>query len=236
MDAKSINMALQWLVNNSVKLPRDLQSVLESKNIDIPKSIKQAADIFAISQEYKISIQELLTAYFEGEGSVVAPRNKFRQLTNETFTDVFYLGWAESGQELPIDPDALDWLNARTNQEFGFIDMLIQEAKELRKEEDFDYASWIMNRSEGYANTLKEIYNNSKIRGLKQEKDIMVTFDGDDGKKSCDDCLRYKGQRHKISWFMRRNAIPPHGSGLACSKGGKCKHGLRDDSGNWITV
>ena len=87
-------------------------------------------------------------------------------------------------------------------------------------------------RADGYTGTLREVYNQGKLRAM---KDIMVTFEGEDGAKSCDTCQELKGKRHRISWFVKRNFVPPHGSGLDCAKGGHCQHALYNDKGEAVT-
>jgi len=194
--------------------------------------IKAFGDLASINAVYHDVITESLTTYFEGNVIVTAPRNAFRQATASAFYDAFYLGWADGGGGTP-DSDGIAWINSRVSQEYGFIDMLFQQIKELRQEKDFDFFSWVTARADGYTNTLREIYNAAYARA---SKDIMVTFGGDDGAESCPDCMKYKGQRHKLSWFVRRNAIPPFGTGLQCHPGGHCKHGLFNDMGEQVTA
>jgi hypothetical protein len=196
------------------------------------RAVKADGDLGEINKEYSAAIVRALTSYFEG-GSVTGPRNALKRAAVEAFGSAADLGWTDGGGELPFDGEALEWFNARVNAELGYIDLLFQQAKELRKEEDFDPQAWASERAAGYVNTLKEVYNNLRLRVM---DNVMVTFDGDDGEKPCDTCKKLRGKRHKLSWFIARNYIPPHGSGLDCSKGGHCQHGLRKDNGEWVTV
>lgn len=185
-----------------------------------------------VSAGYHNEITEILTGYFEG-GSITAPRNAFKRSTIESFDAVFGIGWLDGGGALPPDDEAAEWFDVRVEAELGYIEMLFQEAKELRKDSELDFFAWVTARADGYSRTLKEIYNQAKLRAM---KNIMVTFDGDDGAESCEDCQKYKGQRHKISWFVSRNAVPPFGTGLECHRGGRCQHGLFNDDGEQITA
>lgn len=195
-------------------------------------AIKAAGDLSSITSRYNDSIIEAAISYFDG-GSLVAARKSFRRAMVEAFGSAVDLGWTESGGELPIDEDVLSWFNARISEEIGYIDMLFEQMKQLKKEPEFDYFAWASARADGYTGTLREIYNYAK---LSLARDMMVTFDGEDGKESCPDCQKYKGKRHRVSWFMARDAVPPYGSGLECHRGGQCQHGLMDDKGNWVTV
>lgn len=224
---ESIQTALEYLDAAGVDVPPDLR--LRAKRLMAVK----AAGLDEISALYHNEITEALVTFFERTGNVVGPRNRFRVATTDAFYDAFYLGWTDGGGAPPPDSEAMSWLQARLSAEYGYIDMLFEEARELRREADFDWFAWVSARADGYVRTLKEIYNAAFARS---SKDIMVTFDGDDGAESCDDCQHYKGQRHKLSWFVRRNAIPPFGRGLECHKGGRCQHYLVDDKGNQVTA
>lgn len=196
-------------------------------------AIKAAGDLVAIKGRYHDEITQALINYFESKGAVTAPRNAFRRAMVNALGAAFDLGWTDGGGDGFPEGDALDWFNARIESEFSFIDMLFQEAKELRNEEDFDYFSWITQKADGYTRTTREMYNAGVSRA---SKDIMVTFLGDDGAESCDECQMLKGQRHRVSWFVRRNFVPPHGTGLSCHLGRYCQHYLQDDKGNRVTA
>ena len=196
-----------------------------------PEALK-AADLGAINAAYHDAITQAVIDYFEG-GGVAASRNEFKRATTEAFGEAFEAGWIDGGGELPFDGEALSWFNARLEQEFGFIEALFEEMKELRKDKEFDYFAWASARADGYTRTLTEVHNEAQVR---VRDNVMVTFDGDDGKESCKDCKKLKGQRHKLSWFVSRGFVPPHGANLECAPGGHCEHYLRTDKGEIITA
>lgn len=194
---------------------------------------KADGDLTAINAAYHDAITEALIIYFEGSSNVSVPGNKIKQAAVQYLGGAFDLGWSDGGGGGTPDMDALDWYNARVDLEFGYINVMLQEAKELRKEEDFDFFQWVTARADGYTRTTREFYNEGKLRS---SKDIMVTFEGDDGAESCDECQMLKGQRHRVSWFVRRNFVPPHGTGLSCHRGRYCRHYLISDKGVVVTV
>lgn len=224
---EAITKAFDYLRKHNIDIPLD--TYLEGVRVG---AFKAGGNLAAISSRYNDAIIETIIKYFTG-GSLAASRNAFKRATTEAFGAAIDLGWTDGGNQPPIDADVLAWFNARLNAEFGYIDMLFESMKALKKEDDFDYFQYAVERAAGYVGTLREIYNYAK---LSSSKNIMVTFDGDDGKESCPDCQKYKGKRHRISWFMARNAVPPYGSGLQCHKGGRCEHFLRDDNGNQVTA
>jgi len=215
----------------------------DENGIDIPASlrlraimtgaIKAGGDLTAINQRYHDAITRSLLTYFEGSGSVTAPRNAFVLAMIYNLGSAFRLGWSDEAGGTPLDADAVAWLNSRVAAETGYIDMLFQEARELRKEKDFDFFSWVTMKADGYTRTLREMYNAGALRA---SKDIMVTFVGEDGNESCPECQMLKGQRHRVSWFVRRNFVPPHGTGLSCHRGRYCQHYLQNDKGEQVTI
>lgn len=231
----AIIKALDYLIDNNIPLPNDLRLQLDEKGLLNPykrSAMKQAESIEEANATYHDAITSALIDYFES-GTLSPSKKEMKQAAIDAFSDMYDIGWTEGGQELPVDEDALSWLEARLNQEMGFIDILFQEAKELRKEDDFDYFTWITTHADNYTRTLAEVYNQAKLRAM---DDIMVTFDGDDGEESCRSCEGLKGKRHKISWFVKRNYVPPFGIGLDCGRGGHCQHRLYDDEGNEVTI
>lgn len=226
--AEAIRLGIDQLSARDVELPDDLWAQALRAGI-----FKAGGDLSSVNREYHDAITRALISYFES-GRVAGPRNDFKRATIQAFGDAFDAGWTDGGQDLPVDDeDALSWLEARLNTEFGFIDQVFQQAKELRGDEGFDPINWISDRADGYTQTVREVYNAARLRAM---DDIMVTFDGDDGAESCDTCQSLKGARHHVSWFIKRNYVPPYGSGLDCARGGRCQHGLMDDDGNWVTV
>jgi hypothetical protein len=152
-------------------------------------------------------------------------KGRYKRATSTAFIEAFDLGYRESSGGEPEQQDA-EWLAARQAEEFGYIDQLFLQMRELRKEEDFDYFSWAGARADGYKNSLKIVYNEGKMRGARNK---MLTFVGDDGMESCKDCQKYKGKRHRASWWISHNAIPPNRD-FECH-GYRCEHYLVDDNG-----
>jgi len=223
----AISDAFLFCQNSGVELPEDLLLDIHALGC-----AKQADSLMAINATYHDQITRALLDFFTSGRPITAPQNSFRRATVEAFASAFELGWTDGGGNLPVDQDANTWLQGRIELEFGYIALLFQQAKDLRSESGFDYFSWATERADGYTATLRELYNTGKARA---SKDVMVTFLGEDGAESCITCQTLKGKRHRISWFVSRNYIPPRGVGLECHPGGRCQHGLVKDNGDWIT-
>jgi len=145
---QSLSEAIEYAKLNGVDIPPDL--MLRAYNTG---ALKLDGDLPEISASYHNSVTSILTNYFEG-GNLATAKNAFKRAVVESFGPAFDLGWSDGGQPLPADDEALQWFNARVSAEFGYIDMLFQEAKELRKDSEFSFFDWVTQRADGYARTL----------------------------------------------------------------------------------
>lgn len=184
-----------------------------------------------IRSDYYDEVFVAVYDYLDSSGSITTFKNAMKRAVGTGFPATGDAAWEDGGGALPIDPEISDWLGAMQDAEIGYIDALFQTLKQVRGSEDlkpFEYASA---RAEGYAKTLDRIYNYVKIAAAGS---VMLTFMGDDGTESCTDCQKYKGQRHKASWWIKNNAVPPNRD-FECG-GYNCQHLLVSDDGIVWTV
>ena len=192
----------------------------------------EAGDYYSIRSKYKYEVKNAILEYLISDSTNIAkPKNNMKQAMVEAFGNAFDSGYVDGGGDIREmnDSDKI-WIANKQQTEFGFIDQLFERLKELKKEEpDEDNTSEVEDRSEGYANTLDGVYAEGKLRGA---KNIMLTFDGDDGEESCSTCRKWKGKRHSVSFWVKRSLIPgqPGNQSFAC-RGYNCKHYLYDDKG-----
>lgn len=195
-------------------------------------NVKAAGDLGQINRIYHDTITGALLDYFEG-GGIAASRNEFKQACITAFSDAFDIAWIDAGAELPIDDAALSWVEGRINEEFTHIEALFEEAKELRRDKEFDYFAWATARADGYTNTLAAVYNEGRLRAA---DNVMVTWHLGATEKHCKTCASLDGKRHKIKWFLDRNYIPRKpDAGMECH-GYNCDCSLIDDKGSEYTV
>lgn len=196
-------------------------------------------DYAPIRSAYRVEIQGAIIEYLYTEGAKVTKyRNAFKRAIAVAFEEAFNQGYRDGGGD-PAQRERGDqqWLNAKMDGEFGYVDMLFQQLRELRSDPEADAAEYqteAERRSEGYAKTLDGVYSEGKIRGA---KNIMLTFGGEDGQESCRECQKYKGQRHRASWWIRRGLVPrqPGNAAFTCH-GYNCRHLLFDDMGRVYTI
>jgi hypothetical protein len=84
-------------------------------------------------------------------------------------------------------------------------------------------------RVEMWLSSLDGIYAEGKLRG---RDNVMLTFDGDDGEESCQDCQKYKGQRHSAKWWVKRDLVRRNGNDhYDCGRWAPCQHHFYTDDG-----
>lgn len=194
---------------------------------------KAADDLASINAEYNDAIAESLTRYFEG-GSLASARNAFRRAAVEALGSAFDLGYADNGGELPVDGDALEWLNARIEQELGFIGTVFESAKQLKKDDEADTFQWTTDRAAGYVATVTALYN----AGMMWAKSNLIgEWELGNTEKHCATCSKLNGQTHKLSWYIARNYIPRQpGASMDCG-GYHCDCKIKNKkTGDIITI
>lgn len=227
---EAINKTIDYLSEKAVEVPPDAwRQIVYKGALKADKS-----DLDEIKERYRDEIVVALTAYFAG-GTIAGPKNALKRATIEAFGSAWDSAWGKN----PLDGDALQWFNARVEQELSFIDTLFLQAKELRGTEDFDYLAWISLKADGYTATLADIFNRAT---LYTSKSTMLTFDGPDGRpdnicqRNNGTCVRMKGKRHKASWWIARDLIPYRGNTNFDCGAWECQHYLRDDEGKRFTI
>ena len=208
------------LISSIVKRIPAVLPHLNANAMSVLKAGYAEGGLSEITTRYNNEIIAALTTYFEG-GSVIAPRNQFTQAMTEAFNSAFDTGWIDGGGELPIDTDAVAWLQEQIRTEAGHINDLFEQAKELRGKENYDFFSWVTARADGYSATLKSIYSNAKMFA---SKNIVLEFGGSDGKENCVTCKSLKGKKHRIKYILDNDLIPRPGNPNFECKCYKCEH------------
>ncbi len=189
----------------------------------------------AVRSEYWAKIYDVVQGYLTSSDRVTAYESEMKRTMLETITKVGNIAWEDGGGTLPLDPDAAGWLTTRMNAEMGFIDNLFETLKMLRQEEAGNISDTAISKAfataDGYSKTLDAVYSQTKVLAAGSK---MLTFVGEDGDESCEDCRKYKSKRHRASWWIAHDAVPPNRI-FEC-KGYKCQHVLVDDQGRLFTI
>lgn len=192
------------------------------------------ADYSLIRAAFWSGIHDAIENFLRGQRNIKGFFNDMRIAVSEKYQDAGNQAWIDGGGTFPMNESTREYIQAAIQTEYGFIDQLANRYKLLKQEEDFDADLEIneaFERADGYAKSLDRLYANVKLRAAGR---IMLTFVGEDGAESCKDCQKYKGKRHRASWWVSHNAIPPNRD-FEC-KGYQCQHVLIDDDGKLYTV
>jgi len=209
----------------------------DDNNLPMPPALKLAAfkaigSLAPINAEYHDMITEALLTFFEGKGAVTAPKNLMRRAATNAFNGAFEMGWAKGGREFPLSADAGEWLYSRLNSEYGNIDTLFVQAKDLRKAGGA-YFSWVNARADSYTATLQAIYNAGQMYAA---GDKALTWRLGKTEKHCDTCLSLDGTSRPASWYIANDYIPRKpGAAMDCG-GWNCDCGLFNKAGDRVTV
>lgn len=215
-----------------IPIPVDLSVKMRRAGI-FSRAYKGGSDYDSIRTSYWESVYGAVSGYLESTKPSTSYKSAMSQAVAKAFVDAVNAGYVEGGGELPLDEDTNEWLTGWMNSELSNVGSLFVSLALLRKEDDTDPVEEGFRRAEGYANTLDGLFNTAILYGMKNK---MLTFSGSDGAESCKDCQNLKGQRHRASWFIAHDSVPPSGLGLECHPGGRCEHYLEDDDGVQVTV
>lgn len=230
-------MTVPQIVRAVVKAVPQVLEYLSADTLEVlnshpyQSSMKASGDYQAIRDAFWTAVYDAVDSYLSGGGSITSYKNAMKQAVASAYNQAGDIGYVDGGGELPVDPDTADWITAEQAAQLGFVDSLFQTLKELRAEGDANPEEEAADRANGYSNSLDYLYNSAKLRGAKNK---MYTFDGSDGKESCKDCQKYKGQRHRASWWVAHDAVPPNRS-FECA-GYNCEHYLVSDDGERFTI
>lgn len=203
-----------------------------------------AADFLAVRYNVK-TIAQIVTGYRNRltsivkdafkSGDAVTMRQQHKALLRNAAPDVYREGYREGG----IDPKDLepddranydeaidDWIASQIE----FVNQFAKDAAAAKRDKPARDA--ILARVDQWSASLNNFGEAGRVAAL---GNIMLTFDGDDGEESCDDCQHYKGQRHRRDWWAKRGLLERNGNtNYECGRWDNCHHDFRDDNGKVI--
>jgi hypothetical protein len=214
--------SIRYRESNGLPMPHDLKT----------RAFKAVENLAPISAEYHDRITQALISFFDG-GNMVSGRNEMKRAISDAFNDAFDLGWVDGGRDFPVDDGANGWMEARKAAEFGFAEELFQQAKELKKEDGFDYFAWATARADAYTSALQAVYNAGVMWAKKNQ---VLTWRLGATERHCSTCQSLADGKHRASWYIARDYIPRKpGAAMDCG-GYNCDCRLEDKDGNEVTL
>jgi len=195
------------------------------------------AEYSAIRSVYYSEIYAAITGYLQSDDGIRSYKSRFKTAMRQAFSQAAETGWLDGGGELPLSDKANNYALSMVSAELGHIDILFENLKDLRKEEQdtiSDYASAAATQhAEGYCQTLDGLYSEIKVMAAGKS---MLTLVGVDGRISCTTCRSLKGQRHQAAWWVRRGLVPRPGNANYECGCYRCQHVLVNDGGFLFTL
>lgn len=223
---------------NNLEVPRIIHAIAKAVPAVLPllsvharEAIKAAGGYPGVRSDYWHAVYDAVYDYLTGNRPVTGFVNSVKRAFTEAYIEAAEIGYQEGGADLPFDAETVSWLTAVQAQEFSYIEGLFSRLKE--EWEGLDPATEAASRAEGYTQTLDAIFGEAKVRAAGNK---MLTLDGDDGKESCPECKRLKGQRHRASWWIKNGLVPAPGNTNYTCGNYNCDHRLYDDDGNEYTI
>lgn len=196
----------------------------------------------AVLRDYRATLDDVLSSFATSPKSerVTKYQSELSRAMVEAFQSAFDLGYTEtSGSDTQDDRDAQDWLNARVEQELGFIKSMFQDLKSLRDQvwdkeiKIADVKDFVTARIAGYASSLDGVNNSGRMWGMKNK---MLTWRLGDTEQHCDTCAKLNGNAHRAKWYLAHNYIPRQpGADMDCG-GYRCDCSLTDANGEAVTL
>ena len=201
-------------------------------NSDVMDAIKAVAGYDGIQTILRTTVFDVVESYMSGTGYAPGPRLSLSTALSRAYLETLDAAYQEGGGELPVDEDTAAWARGVIDAQFGFIDQLFEDMRQLRKGET-DPTAFANARADGYASALDGFAVEAQMRG---SKNIVLTWRLGETEKHCATCSELNGQRHKISWYIDRDYIPrKSGCSLECG-GWNCDCSLVDRNGNEYSV
>ena len=195
--------------------------------LPVEKATSADEDYSVIRADYETRLFDAFIGYGSSGGRVTSFKNAAGRAIIEDFTAAFGRGYRDAGGE-EIEPEDDAWLTERTNQERDYLGGAFDAIGQLRDNETITEDA-IQAKVDSWLNGLDGVYAEGKLRGA---KNVMLTYDGDDGAESCDECQKYKGQRHSAKWWINRDLVRRNGNdNYGCGRWKNCEHHFYTDDG-----
>jgi hypothetical protein len=136
----------------------------------------------------------------------------------------------ESEMEDEDDEVVDDWISEQIQYTLNFAKEC-EEASLLKGKEKKVKRDMLIARVDDWSGSLRNLGQ----RGyLSAKGNLPLTYDGDDGEESCSECHRYKGKRHRKSWWEKRDLLSRPNAKYSCGRYRHCHHHFFDDNGKKV--
>jgi len=187
---------------------------------------------------YRDTLSNFVYDALNGRMSEVDFRRAHKALIRSIAPDAFMAGLRDGGATDEDAPsfveDNRDMLATFITGQTSHVDGFAAAVADVRDEKDkraaaFERAS-ILKRIDLWVEAMRGIAEQAAVIA---KGDPVLTLLGDDGLENCATCARYKGKRHRRSWWAKRGLLDRNGNeNFECGRwDGGCAHSYYYDSG-----
>lgn len=197
-----------------------IEAELTNRYYPPEKSIKSAVS------SYRADIGELVSDFLRawrsprsgGRISKAAFRRDYKQAISDGAQALFAEGWRAGGGDVEdTEPADIDVLNTWADEQQAFVNA---------------FSDWLVNpesnlddvpgRLDAWAFAGRNLAEIAQARAM---GDPPLTYEGENGVESCDECQEYKGQTHRLSWWEKRGLTKRNGNdNFTCGRWEPCQH------------
>lgn len=191
------------------------------------KSINQAL------REYEATLTRFAFDVLNGNSGAVDFRRAHKALIKSSAKSAFEEGWIEGGGKLDdTEADDIATIGDFVSDQSAYVNDF---GAWLVTTDDKGKRNWEMKLrqlAERIAAWVLALQNFAERTAARAKGDPYLTYAGDDGEESCEECQEYKGQRHRLSWWEKRDLLKRNGNdNFGCGRWAPCQHHFYYDDG-----
>jgi hypothetical protein len=193
-----------------------------NKALDSAEFLLSLKSVNEVLREYRDTLENYVVDAANGNISAAKIAREMRKDVIDFADRVYDEALAEvEGERSKIDEIAIrDWILSQTPHIFDFADSAVAVNK-LTGDERTSARDAMLDRCDLWVDSLNTLAQNAEVNA---KGDPVLVFDGDDGDESCETCDKYKGQKHKKSWWEERGLLARPNELFKCGRFNNCNH------------
>lgn len=207
------------------------------KRLDVIEASIALKSINEVLREYQDKLERYVVDVVNGNMTAGEMSRAHKSLIKRLASEVYQEGMREGGVRDPEsemedeDDEAIDdWTSDQTQYTLEFAKDC-EAANDLKGDERKDKRDQLISRVDDWTTSLRTLGQKGY---LSAKGNLPLTYDGDDGEESCDECQKYKGQRHRKSWWEKRELLSRPNTKYTCGRYKNCNHHFYDDDGDQV--
>ena len=200
-------------------------------------SIITLKSVNEVLREYQDTLERYVVNVVNGNMTKGEMSRAMRALIKRLAPNAYTEGMREGGIRDPEaemedeDDEAIaTWAADQLLYVDGFTESC-QEASTLKGDDRTTQRDILLNRVDDWVSSMRFIGQKGY---LSAKGNLPLTMKGTDGKVSCNECQKYKNQRHRMSWWDKRGLLDRPNENYTCGRFDTCQHHFYDDDDNIV--